>query len=99
MFATMTVRTRLQGGFMVVALLGALVAGIGVFNMAKMNDQAERAYHVDLLGISSLKQANINMVYMGREIRSVLLAPDAALRAKFDGNRQAAGHCPSPVSY
>jgi methyl-accepting chemotaxis protein len=90
MFATMTVRTRLQGGFMVVALLGALVAGIGVFNMAKMNDQAERAYHVDLLGISSLKQANINMVYMGREIRSVLLAPDAALRAKFDGTAEQA---------
>jgi methyl-accepting chemotaxis protein len=90
MFATMTVRTRLQGGFMVVALLGALVAGIGVFNMAKMNDQAERAYHIDLLGISSLKQANINMVYMGREIRSVLLAPDAALRAKFDGTAEQA---------
>ena len=33
MFANMTVRTRLQGGFMIVALLGALVAGIGVFNM------------------------------------------------------------------
>ena len=90
MFATMTVRTRLQGGFMLVALLGALVAGIGVFNMAKMNDQAERAYNVDLLGISSLKQANINMVYMGREIRSVLLAPDAALRAKFDGTAEQA---------
>jgi methyl-accepting chemotaxis protein len=90
MFATMTVRMRLQGGFMVVALLGALVAGIGVFNMAKMNDQAESAYHVDLMGISSLKQANINMVYMGREIRSVLLAPDAALRAKFDGTAEQA---------
>ncbi len=84
MVATMTVRTRLQGGFMIVALLGALVAGIGVFNMAKMNDQAERAYKVDLLGISSLKQANINMVYMGREVRSVMLAPDDATRAKFD---------------
>jgi len=90
MFATMTVRTRLQGGFLVVALLGALVAGIGVFNMAKMNAQAEQAYKVDLLGISALKQANINMVYMGREIRSVLLAPNAALRARFDGSAEQA---------
>jgi methyl-accepting chemotaxis protein len=90
MFATMTVRTRLLGGFLIVALLGALVAGIGVFNMARMNEQAERAYHVDLLGISSLKQANINMVYMGREIRSVLLAPDAAMRTKFDGTAEKA---------
>jgi methyl-accepting chemotaxis protein len=83
MFATLTVRMRLQGGFMIVALLGALVAGIGVFNMARMNDQAERAYNVDLLGISTLKQANINMVYMGREVRSIMLAPDDAVRAKF----------------
>jgi methyl-accepting chemotaxis protein len=29
-------------------------------------------------------------VYMGREIRSVLLAPDAALRAKFDGTAEQA---------
>jgi methyl-accepting chemotaxis protein len=69
---------------MIVALLGALVAGIGVFNMGRMNDQAERAYSVDLLGLSSLKQANINMAYMGREIRSVLLASDSAQRDKFD---------------
>ena len=84
MFATMTVRTRLQGGFIIISLLGALVAGIGVYNMAHMNEQAERAYKVDLLGISALKQANINMAYMGREARSVLLAPDAAARARLD---------------
>jgi methyl-accepting chemotaxis protein len=90
MFATMTVRTRLQGGFMIVALLGALVAAIGIFNMAKMNDQAERAYKVDLLGISALKQANINMVYMGREVRSMMLAPDDATRTKFDGTAEQA---------
>jgi methyl-accepting chemotaxis protein len=90
MFATMTVRTRLQGGFLIVSLLGALVAGIGVFNMGRMNEQAERAYNVDLLGISTLKQANINMVYMGREVRSLMLAPDAALRAKFDGTAEQA---------
>jgi methyl-accepting chemotaxis protein len=90
MFANMTVRTRLQGGFLVVALLGALVAGIGVVNMATMNDHAERAYKVDLLGMSALKQANINMVYMGREIRSVLLAPDSAMHAKFDGTAEQA---------
>lgn len=90
MLATMTVRTRLLAGFMVVAILGAIVAAIGVFNMAKMNEQAIRAYNVDLLGISSLKQANINMAYMGRELRSVMLAPNDALRKKFDGTAEQA---------
>ncbi|WP_332878793.1 methyl-accepting chemotaxis protein [Massilia sp. S19_KUP03_FR1] len=84
MFATMTVRTRLQGGFMIISLLGALVAGIGVFNMAAMKDRADLAYTVDLLGMSALKQANINMAYMGREIRSVLLTQDEATRARLD---------------
>jgi methyl-accepting chemotaxis protein len=84
MFATMTVRARLLGGFLFIALLGALVAGVGVFNMAKMNAQAEQAYGNDLMGISSLKEANINMVYIGRDIRSRLLAQNDAARTKAD---------------
>ena len=84
MFATMSVRTRLLAGFMIVTLLGALVAGIGVFNMARMNAQAEQAYKSDLIGISSLKEANINMVYIGRDMRSRLLSLDPAIRAKSD---------------
>jgi len=86
MFATMTVRTRLQGGFMIIALLGALVAGIGVFNMARMNDQAERAYQSDLVGLSTLKEANLNMVYIGRDIRSRLLTRDETMRDKAEAS-------------
>ena len=90
MFATMTVRARLQGGFLIVSLLGALVAGIGIHNMGRMDEQAERAYKVDLLGISSLKQANLNKVYMGRDLRSALLTPDPARRTTFDSNAERA---------
>jgi len=84
MFATMTVRARLLAAFLTIALLGAVVAGIGVFNMATMNAQAERAYASDLIGISSLKEANINMVYIGRDIRSRLLAQTDAARTKAE---------------
>jgi methyl-accepting chemotaxis protein len=84
MFATLTVRARLQGGFLLIALLGAIVAGIGVYNMATMNAQAERAYSSDLMGISALKEANINMVYIGRDIRSRLLVQTDAARATAD---------------
>ena len=44
MFNNTTVRTRLLTGFLLVALLGGLVAAIGIVNMSKMNAQAERAY-------------------------------------------------------
>ena len=74
---TLTVKTRLLAGFLMIALLGALVAAIAIFNMAKMNAQAEKAYNVDLLGISHLKESNINLVYIGRAMRGVLLATDS----------------------
>ena len=74
---TLTVKTRLLTGFLMVALLGALVAAIAIFNMAKMNAQAEKAYNIDLLGVSHLKESNINLVYIGRAMRGVLLSTDA----------------------
>jgi len=73
MFGNMKVGTRLMAGFMFIALTGALVAGIGIFNMGRMNDQAEHAFKNDLLGLSNSKEANINLVYVARAVRSLLL--------------------------
>ncbi len=82
MFNDITVRTRLLAGFLFVALIGAIVAGIGIFNLARMNAQAEQAYSHDLMGISATKEANINLIYIGRSMRSALLAAQAADRAR-----------------
>ncbi len=48
-----------------------------------MNAQAEQAYENDLLGISHTKEANINLIYIGRAVRSVMLAPTLEDKAKF----------------
>ncbi len=85
MFNNMTVKARLLIGFLMVALLGAAVAGIGIFNMSKMNAQAERAYRDDLIGISSTKEANINLIYIARATRSIMLSSTAADKQKFAG--------------
>ncbi len=79
----LTVRTRLLAGFMMVALLGALVAAIAIFNMAKMNDQAESAYNHDLQGISHSKEANINLIHIDRAMRGLMLATGAPQRLQF----------------
>ncbi|MBZ2207224.1 methyl-accepting chemotaxis protein [Massilia soli] len=76
MFDNLKVQTRLLGGFLIVALLGAIVAAVGIFNMGAMNAQAENAYNNDLLGLAHSKEANINLIYVGRSMRNVLLAPD-----------------------
>ena len=95
MFNNLTVRARLLTGFLLVAILGAIVAFIGIVNMAKMNGQAERAYKQDLLGISASKEANINLIYIARALRNLILARTPEERAKFsavaEGARKTVG--------
>ena len=74
MFNRMKVGTRLIAGFLILSLLGAIVAAIGIFNMSRMNDRTNDLYQKELLGISHVKEANINLVYIGRAMRNVLLA-------------------------
>jgi len=83
MFNRMKVGTRLIAGFLALALLGAVVATIGIYNMSRINDAGDRLYDRELLGISYVKEANINLIYIGRGLRNVILA-------STDKDRQAA---------
>ncbi len=79
----MKVGTRLLSGFAIIALVGALVAGIGIVNMSKMNAMGERVYERELLGLSYIKEANINLVFIGRSLRGLLLASSEQERDKY----------------
>jgi methyl-accepting chemotaxis protein len=83
MLNKMKVGTRLLAGFLTLAAIGAVVALIGIFNMGRMNDSANDLYHKELLGLSYVKEANVNLIYIGRATRNVLLASS-------DKDRQAA---------
>ncbi|MFL6709668.1 MAG: methyl-accepting chemotaxis protein [Massilia sp.] len=85
MLNNLTVRARLLAGFVLVVLMGAVVAGIGIYNMSSMNAQAERAYQQDLLGLSATKEANINLIYIARAVRNQMLARNEDERHKFAG--------------
>ena len=76
------VGTRLLGGFIAVALVGAIVAGIGIVNMSKINDMGDRIYERELRGLSYVKEANIDLVYIGRALRSMLLSSSEQERAE-----------------
>ena len=88
MFQTMKVGTRLILGFLAVALLGAVVAGIGIYNMGQMNERAKRLYQKELMGISYTKEANIDLIYIGRALRSAMLASTEADRDEVPGDRR-----------
>ena len=62
MLNRMKVGQRLLVAFFCVALLGAIVAGIGIFNMGKIDTMAGRMYHNELLGLSYIKEANIALI-------------------------------------
>ncbi|WP_342116724.1 methyl-accepting chemotaxis protein [Pseudoduganella sp. OTU4001] len=79
----MKVGTRLLGGFAAIALVGAIVAGIGIVNMSKMNDMGERVYERELLGLSYIKEANINLIFIGRSLRGLLLSATEQERDKY----------------
>jgi methyl-accepting chemotaxis protein len=82
MFKSLKVGTRLILGFLVVCLMGAIVAGIGIRNMGKINDEAERMYKLELLGLSHIKEANVNLMDLGRSLRSALIASSDQDRQK-----------------
>jgi len=74
MFKQMKVGTRLIAGFLLLSLLGAIVAMIGIGNMSRLNEQNDRLYDQELLAVSYVKEANINLIYIGRAIRNILLS-------------------------
>ena len=70
----MKVGARLLAAFFCVALLGAIVAGIGIHNMGKIDTMAGQMYHHELLGLSHIKEANIALIKAGRARSNFLLA-------------------------
>jgi methyl-accepting chemotaxis protein len=77
------VGTRLIACFLAISLLGAVVGTIGIRNMGAINDQASILYQRELMGVSHIKEANINLIYIGRAISSMLLAANEEDKARF----------------
>jgi methyl-accepting chemotaxis protein len=74
MFKNLKIGVRLIAGFVLVAAISAIVGFIGINNASQMNDKAEEMYNNELMGLSYIKEANINLVYIGRARANFLLA-------------------------
>lgn len=74
MFSNVKISFRLIVGFILVAGISAVVGLIGISNASKINDMADKMYARELLGLSYVKEANINLVYQARAIRNYLIA-------------------------
>ncbi len=78
----MSIGLKLILGFVVLAVFSAIVGGIGISNMDNINEGADRIYERELMGVSHVKEANINLVYVARDWRQAVLANTAEERRK-----------------
>ncbi|WP_432261687.1 methyl-accepting chemotaxis protein [Cupriavidus sp. TMH.W2] len=65
-FNQLRVTTRLVAGFLVVAVIGAVMGLLGVVNMGRMADWTGKIYNDDLQALKAVQDANINLVYASR---------------------------------
>ncbi|EHJ48616.1 methyl-accepting chemotaxis sensory transducer [Solidesulfovibrio carbinoliphilus subsp. oakridgensis] len=82
-FYDMRVGTKLILAFVLMAVLTALVGSMGIHNLGIMNDLAGAMYTRETLGLSAIKEANINLVYIDRNVKNYILAATPEERKEF----------------
>ena len=74
MFKNFRIGTRLIVSFIAVASISLVVGLAGLSNSSQINDLATQLYQNELLGLSYIKEANLNLVFIGRARSNYLLA-------------------------
>ncbi|AKJ27672.1 methyl-accepting chemotaxis protein [Caldimonas brevitalea] len=82
MLSNLKIGVRLTAAFLVVAAASAIVGAVGISNAAKLNEKADHMYSTELMGLSYIKEANVQLIYIGRMRASYQLATTQEERAK-----------------
>jgi methyl-accepting chemotaxis protein len=82
MFSHFTIGARLIAGFILTALIAAVVGLVALRSSATMNDLAEAMYSKELMGLSHIKEGNVALVAVGRARSNFLLATSEEERAR-----------------
>lgn len=73
-FRNLKVGSKLIGGFLAVAVIGAIIGTQGIVKSSQMNDMATIMYEREVLGLSHVAEANVQLLAATRSIRSAILA-------------------------
>jgi methyl-accepting chemotaxis protein len=79
-FGNKKLGAKLTSAFVLVSAIGAIVSGIGVHSMARIKENADRSYQLDLVGLNRIQQANNDVVTAGIYLRDAILAPSIDAR-------------------
>jgi len=65
-FHQLRVMTKLVGSFLIVAAIGAIIGGLGIFHMGRISAATESLYNQEVLALKGVQEANIHLVYASR---------------------------------
>ncbi|QHG87274.1 hypothetical protein EBN15_10065 [Xanthomonas cucurbitae] len=65
MLGNIKIGTRLMVAFLLVSAIGACIGWVGYSNSSRISNLATSLYERELLGLSYVKEANINLIYAG----------------------------------
>ncbi len=85
-FQNLRVGKKLIFSFVLMALLTGVVGMLGLRNMGIINDMNDIMYERELIGISTVKEANINLLYADRAIRNMIMASSVEDRSRIMKN-------------
>src|SRR4029453_18578602 len=74
--------TKLVLGFGGVVGSALLLGAQSPDNLRTMKQETEQLYKMELLGISHVKEANVNLAFVGRALGAMMLAPDEGARER-----------------
>jgi methyl-accepting chemotaxis protein len=80
---SLTISKKLIVSFLILSAITAVVGFIGISNMSKINDLADQMYQKELLGLSYIKEANIDLIYIDRADKNLILAATKADRETY----------------
>ena len=84
----MKVGTKLILGFLVVALIGAIIGVLGILKTSELSDLASLMYEREMVGAQHVSAANMDMIEATRSVRSAMLAPTQEARTRHLNDMQ-----------
>ena len=73
-FGNFKIGTRLIAGFLIVVALTITVGMLGIRNLEHVNELSDQMYDRELISLNNIQSANVQLIYVGRSLRSSLLA-------------------------
>ena len=65
-FHQLRVTAKLVGSFLIVAAIGAIIGGLGIFHMGRISAATESLYNQEVLALKGVQEANIHLIYASR---------------------------------